>query len=188
LKKIHNIVFNNKNPNNVIHEAFLQHLRDNGKAGSKVHIWNEIPKGNISLSNKPEGKLSYGNVADYMRTKNERGPESVQNWKSKNHIENFLNQNNIHVAGDLDSRRRLKNLPPAATAIRYSDPSVIPSHMRSTYGQQPPKLGYKPAKYGALQTQHNPSLKGSDTWEHHLRKREEQIALLKGFSKKLKKR
>jgi predicted outer membrane protein len=168
LEKIQSILFGDKNPNQVIHEAFLQNLRDTGHAGKNVHIWNEVPKGNISLQNKPEGVVTYDSVDNYRH--NKLVGRNMDHWGvAGKHVENFLAQNNIQAGDDLVEHKK-KNSPYSNIAVKYSDPSVIPSHMRSTYGQQPPKLGYKPSTYGQLKTQHNPNLKGKATWEQTLRK------------------
>ena len=99
--KIKNIVFNGKHANEVIHEAFKQHLRDSGQDGKNIHMWTS--KGKAPLSGMSE---------------NEENPV----W------------------------------------------------MKSTYDQTPKKMGYKSAKYGDIETQDNPRLKGQDTWKHILKK------------------
>lgn len=53
-EKIANILFGGRHSNEVLHEAFLQHLRDKGKAGSPVSMWQLDPKARISLSGYPE--------------------------------------------------------------------------------------------------------------------------------------
>ena len=47
-QKIRNIVFGDKHPNEVLHEAFHQHLRESGHAGKPIHIWHEDAKAPIS--------------------------------------------------------------------------------------------------------------------------------------------
>ena len=48
LKKMHNILFSNQHPSKLIHEAFLQHMRNKGKVGSWVHIWQAEPKAELA--------------------------------------------------------------------------------------------------------------------------------------------
>jgi 8-oxo-dGTP pyrophosphatase MutT (NUDIX family) len=48
-QKIKNIVFGGKHPSEVIHEAFHQHLRDTGKAGMPIHMWQSPAKARMSL-------------------------------------------------------------------------------------------------------------------------------------------
>jgi hypothetical protein len=54
LKRIHEIVFNGKHPSEVLHEGFLQHLRDNhpDKMEKGVHLWKPESKATISLGDK----------------------------------------------------------------------------------------------------------------------------------------
>lgn len=108
LKKINEIVFQNKLPNRVIHESFLQHLRNKGEpVGNDVEIWKPEAKKTISL-------------------------------------------------GD-------QNKP-------------VPVHMNQTYGEQPPKMGYKASTYGSLPHQDNPEHQGKATWKHKLLKVETLFA------------
>jgi hypothetical protein len=54
-ERIANILFGGRHSNEVLHEAFHQHLRDGGMAGAKVAIWQLTPKMGISLgSQDPE--------------------------------------------------------------------------------------------------------------------------------------
>lgn len=46
--KISQILFGGKHPNEVVHEAFLQHLRNTGNEGKQIHIWDAESKGKIS--------------------------------------------------------------------------------------------------------------------------------------------
>jgi hypothetical protein len=48
LKKMHNILFSNQVSSKLIHEAFLQHMRNKGKVGSSVHIWQAEPKAKLA--------------------------------------------------------------------------------------------------------------------------------------------
>jgi hypothetical protein len=45
---ISKILFNQNNPNEVIHESLLQHLRNKGHVGKQVHIWDAESKAGIS--------------------------------------------------------------------------------------------------------------------------------------------
>jgi hypothetical protein len=99
--KINQIIFGDRHSNEVLHEAFKQHLRDKGKEGTPIHMWDAEPKSKIS---------------------------------------------------------------------GMSDNNDLPVHMRLTYKQNPKKMGYKPAKYGELDTQSNPHLHGEKTWSHVLKK------------------
>lgn len=48
------IALNNKHPGEVMHEAFLQHLRNSGHVGKEVHIWQGDSKRDISGWNKKD--------------------------------------------------------------------------------------------------------------------------------------
>jgi hypothetical protein len=55
LKAIHELLFKGQKPNQMLHEAFLQKLRDDGKIGKPIHIWTPEGKGKIALSSQTEG-------------------------------------------------------------------------------------------------------------------------------------
>lgn len=103
MKAINDILFDGKHANDAIHEAFHQYMRDQGRAGDTVSIWQAQPKSEIS---------------------------------------------------GMSSTREL------------------PGHMKRTYDQKPPEMGYKAAKYGDIPSQDNSSLRGSPTWNTKLRKKE----------------
>ena len=48
LKKMHDVLFSGQNPSKLIHEAFLQHMRNKGKAGSQIHMWQAKPKAKLA--------------------------------------------------------------------------------------------------------------------------------------------
>lgn len=56
-EKIANILFEGRHSNEVLHEAFHQHLRDKGMAGAKVAIWQLVPKMGISLTSQDLEKV-----------------------------------------------------------------------------------------------------------------------------------
>jgi hypothetical protein len=45
---IKSILFGDRHPNEILHEAFLQHMRNQGHTGSKIHMWQAKPKANLS--------------------------------------------------------------------------------------------------------------------------------------------
>ncbi len=53
-KKISEILFQGQHPNDILHEAFLQHLRDKGHVGKKVHIWQAESKAPLSNMDEAE--------------------------------------------------------------------------------------------------------------------------------------
>lgn len=52
--KINKIVFGDQHPGDIIHEAFLQHLRDKGQIGKKVSLWQVRPKSKLSGQRQDE--------------------------------------------------------------------------------------------------------------------------------------
>lgn len=77
LKRIHEIVFNGKHPSEVLHEGFLQHLRNNHpeKIEKGVHLWKPESKKTISLHDQDKEepvhmKEGYGNIPKKMGYQN----------------------------------------------------------------------------------------------------------------------
>jgi ADP-ribose pyrophosphatase YjhB (NUDIX family) len=48
VEQLNNAIWGGKHPSEVLHEAFLQHLRDSGKIGKKIHIWQAKSKAPLS--------------------------------------------------------------------------------------------------------------------------------------------
>lgn len=80
-QKIKDIAFAGKDPNEVLHEAFHEHMRQNGKVGLPIHMWQGHSKGHISLAagdrkTKPEelkGKLPAHMQRTYDQTPKKLG-------------------------------------------------------------------------------------------------------------------
>ena len=80
-KKIKDMVFAGKDPNEVLHEVFHEHMRQNGKVGLPIHMWQGHSKGHISLAGgdrktKPEdmkGKLPAHMQRTYDQTPKKMG-------------------------------------------------------------------------------------------------------------------
>lgn len=81
-----------------------------------------------------------------------------------------LFQNNLYAEGPPTIK------PPHVMGLEHgSIPDTdadLPVHMQHTYGKMPKQMGFKPAKYGELETQHNPELKRvkAPTWSDKVRK------------------
>lgn len=48
VKNVVDFIWNGQHPSKVLHEAFLEHLRQNGKQGKPIHIWDTEPKAKLS--------------------------------------------------------------------------------------------------------------------------------------------
>jgi hypothetical protein len=49
VKTINDILYGEHKPDRVFHEAFLQHLRDTGHVGKRIHIWDSKSKADMNL-------------------------------------------------------------------------------------------------------------------------------------------
>lgn len=165
-KLISKILFNGKHPNEVLHEAFQQHLRDKGHHNAKVSVHTVESKAPISLGKdlsrnckhcgKPEGehglKNEHGTVHQFRQyTPNDPSCAFVGCGKSK--AEHEAASNHAYEPGEAN---RLE----------------APGHFNVTYHDVPKKLGMEPSTYGALKTQKNPGMKGQPTWAGKVRKAE----------------
>jgi 8-oxo-dGTP pyrophosphatase MutT (NUDIX family) len=76
LNKINEIVFGGRNPSEVIHEAFHQHLRNKGQAGMPIHIWTAQTKANLNFGpgNDPDG---YARVPAHMKTTYDKNTQKM---------------------------------------------------------------------------------------------------------------
>ena len=69
--KIHDILFEGKEPSQVLHEAFLQHQRNEGKVGKRIAMWTPESKGKMALA-KPDAPIpahmrqGYGDIPKKM--------------------------------------------------------------------------------------------------------------------------
>jgi ADP-ribose pyrophosphatase YjhB (NUDIX family) len=88
VNKINEIIFGNHHPSHVIHEAFLQHLRDSGKHDVPVHIWGAKGKAPLSGQDVPESKglNEQGDMVPtvlkhYTQLKPEHQEEIARHWK-----------------------------------------------------------------------------------------------------------
>ena len=215
-KKISDILFDGKDPNHVIHEAFLQHSRNEGDVGKQVHVWNAVPKGDISLRESPRTSVETKSLMETLIDPEKfKEQERIVKENDKEHMlyrpsmakKRVMDKLGVKTAEDMakliadkankeysgkgispedvinhvtspekvseDKRFPINAAMSGMNQLKVPVPELIPGHMRRTYEQQPPKLGYKPSKYGNLQTQYNPNLEGEDTWEMKLRKRED---------------
>ena len=114
IDKMNDIMFKGHHPSKLLHEAFLQHLRNTGHVGKDIHIWQAMPKAklagqktdihltNIDLQNFVDfhNKLQNNNIDDFFHDDNDGyeftndvvsgllGDEQASNLYSK-HFKNF---------------------------------------------------------------------------------------------------
>ena len=186
--KINEILFNNKHPNEILHEAFLQHLRDSGHVGSQVHVWDSKAKADLS-NMQSVGTIHLHDIEKIINNDPSVGqhlrPETV------NHAKNWIKQQGMTPdnweakAKEIRSQQQPLLSESQIGAYPVSFPIPVPAHMQFTYNQHPKKMGYKQSQYGELETQHNPSLQGKATWSDTLKKKEklepDQIEKLKNL-------
>lgn len=69
---INQVLFQGKHPSEVLHEAFLQHMRNTGNIGKNVHIWDVKPKSALSGQN-PEEALPAHMLEGYSKIPKKMG-------------------------------------------------------------------------------------------------------------------
>ena len=72
-EKLSKILYGDRHSNEVLHEAFLQHLRNTEHAGTKVAIWQLDPKARISLRDYPEKPAPVHFVENYDKNPKRMG-------------------------------------------------------------------------------------------------------------------
>lgn len=148
VEKINNILFGGKYANEVLAEAFLQHLRDKGHAGSEVRIHHANTKAPLAqLQVRDDGSPH----KKWIDTKNGNKTQ----WREADE-------------GEPDEAQKQAFL---AAGIKPVDD--IPRVHMETYGTMPKKvLGMRPTTYGELATESNRNLHGKATWGDKLHKAE----------------
>lgn len=149
VEKINNILFGGKYANEILAEAFLQHLRDKGHAGSQIRIHHANTKAPLAqLRVRDDGSPH----KKWIDTKN----GNTTQWRESEE-------------GEPDEAQKQAFL---AAGIKPVDD--IPRVHMETYGTMPKKvLGMRPTTYGELATESNPDLKGKATWGKKLAKKED---------------
>lgn len=99
-KKIKDIIFGDKHSNEVIHEAFKQHLRDKGEVGKNIHMWHEDGKAPISnMSDSRENPV-------HMKITYNQNPKKM-GYKPANYGE-ISTQSNPDLKGEKTWQHTLK--------------------------------------------------------------------------------
>ena len=161
--RLREILFGNakESVTKVIHEAFLQKMRNAGMEGTPVHIWDLPRKQGLSQQQRePEIDKKTQKAVTY----NQLTPEQKDQW-----AKSLDRPNVISHAADQKPFRFVVDKK-TGNVTEYYKPA--PAHMRTTYRKDPKKMGYKPSQYGKLSTQSGDH-SGESTWAHNLRKRED---------------
>lgn len=170
LKKVSEILFGGNHPNNVIHEAFLQHNRNQGNVGKQVHIWQAPRKAHISgQTTKTEISADRLSNAEDVLNLSGHDQEAVMGYAKKHKL------TPASVKAHIDQNPEIEKIKDSkGRTSQYKMKVDLPAHMQNTYHQTPPKMGYKPGKYGEIQTQSGEH-QDHDTWKQTLRKTDTDI-------------
>lgn len=100
-KKINQILFGKKHSSEVLLEAFHQHLRDEGWAGTKIAIHSVHSKAPISLNAKrgPDGKVDKTTLPGHFIEGYENVPKSMGMRESTYHKDNMGTQSSPSLQG-----------------------------------------------------------------------------------------
>jgi hypothetical protein len=100
-KKINQILFGKKHSSEVLLEAFHQHLRDEGWAGTKIAIHSVHSKAPISLNAKrgPDGKVDKTTLPGHFIEGYENVPKSMGMRESTYHKDNMETQSSPSLQG-----------------------------------------------------------------------------------------
>lgn len=106
--KINDILFGKAHPSQLVHEGFLQSLRDSGHVGNKVHIWQTEPRSVIAGMNRnPEiASVSKDEAMNQEQFKYKYGaPEKENEFKnmSSDALHLQIRNNYNHHNGQLES-------------------------------------------------------------------------------------
>lgn len=169
----------------IIHEAFLQRMRDAGMAGTPVHIWDLNPKQKLSGQQsepeldkkneiaKPFHQLTRPQKNRVIKKIKERIKLLKRSYEDKDKpvtLEEVMKVINQDMANHLFIINK-------GTGEYINSFRPAPVHMRQNYSKDPKKMGYKPAKYGELETQTGDH-DDESTWAHVLRKLEELAGII----------
>ena len=117
-EKIKQILFGGKHADEVLHEAFHEHMRNADKVGTPIHVWQPHTKANISLaggSTKPEyhpdAFKASGNIPAHMQRAYGQTPKKMGYTPAQ--------------YGDISTERtpRLKGFDTLKTTLRKSEPA-----------------------------------------------------------------
>jgi len=199
VQKITNILFGNRHPSEVLHEAFKEYMRQKGFGNTPVHIWQPQSKAPISgqmtqIQIKDKGKAKElmedakkGNLDHGARAliawgqKSKLAPASFKELKPEHldaigdayekYLSGIQDQNEAAYIQHVEDRKKDPHLELKQIEVP-SLPVPLPVHMQEGYGNIPKKMKYSEGTYGELPTQSNPEHKGNPTYKEAIRKSE----------------
>jgi 8-oxo-dGTP pyrophosphatase MutT (NUDIX family) len=191
LDLIKKIVFGGRHPSEVLHEAFLQHLRDRGHHDAKVAIHTVESKAPISLGRPLPKKCAKcgGLQGEHRDTPAENG--IVTHWPGHLFVAGPAGNNGCAgVNGETCGRRREGHVRDLSVLSHPFEPGAAdktkaPAHFQVGYDQVPKKLGYEPSSYGKLRAETNKERRGQPTWGGKVRKAESDPSVARKFESDL---
>jgi hypothetical protein len=165
-KVISQILFGGKHPNEVLHEAFQQHLRDRGHAASTVQVHTVESKAPISL----------GKELPELCAHCKKPEDGHHNWtESVNDPGGYCAEHGCDHKADTHPKFDHQFVEGGG-----KNRLAAPGHFNVTYHDVPKKMGMEPSHYGKLKTQQSPAeshLEGAPTWEGKVRKFEDNLQI-----------
>lgn len=182
-KQISQILFNGKHPNEIIHEAFQQWLRDNGDHDARVQVHTVESKAPISLGRSLPTKMSNCHTCGRSQHDHRQTGHLSHSFQPSADEESCIAElPDYDDAGQPTGGLVYCNSPehehkgPVQDHHFVGKPEVdrtkAPGHFNVTYHDVPKKMGAEPSTYGKLRTQTNADMKGEPTWEMKVRKTE----------------
>jgi hypothetical protein len=159
-------IFGEHDPLQVIHEAFLQHKRNEGSVGQDVHIWQARPKAEISGQKTDPTVVHFDNNTKKFSSDN----SSMDSIFRKHGIDPDNEKAHELFKQKIDKTGGGGFTYPNGNKV-YDIPATLPVKFTEAYDKQPKKMGYHESSYGALDTQHG-NQEGEATWAHKLVKKE----------------
>jgi ADP-ribose pyrophosphatase YjhB (NUDIX family) len=189
-KKISQILFNGKHPNEILHESFQQWLRDQGHHNAKVQVHTVESKAPISLGRPLPKKCKACGKSEDMHSGEVCSHPGCNHPEDVHHA--FVPYNvNPEECASCSSRRLAEHHPnhPFQKGLGHAfepgepDRTKAPGHFNVTYHDVPKKMGAEPSTYGKLKTQTGTGGDreigpGAPTWEMKVRKAEKLIKAL----------
>lgn len=176
-KLISNILFKGKHPNEVLHEAFQQHLRDKGYEGAKVQTHTVESKAPISLGRELPRKCKHCG----------KGKEDHPYSQVEGNMPHVYRESPKTEPGTCGfvgcGKTKAEHVEPAGHTYEPGevDRTKAPGHFNVTYHDVPKKLGMVPSTYGKLKTQNGYYSEGiapgAPTWEGEIRKFETDLKI-----------
>jgi GNAT superfamily N-acetyltransferase len=200
LKKINEILFGDKHPSEVLHEAFKEYYRNKGFGDAPIHIWqpeSKAPISGMSTSVKISSDSVDLLIEDAKKGSLDAGARSLISWGQKNKLApaSFKEITTEHLDQIASGYKEFANKHREQHQTDPELPVQLPVHMTEGYGKIPKSMGYKESFYGKIPTQKGQShlqqttsmasgeplvTPAKTTYEDKIRKQEELDKGLKG--------